>query len=102
MQFPRTGVSIMHRREAITTQYLVEILHKRREILRIDRGILYDSDRFGVSRYVRKQTQCGFAQVPYAVLVRAPDNRIVITKAGTAQPPLQPDAYPVHPLPATS
>src|SRR5258708_13688322 len=83
MQFPRTGVSIMHGGEAMATENFIEFLHKRRKILRIDRGILYDGDRFGVSRYVRKQTQCGFAQVPYAVLVRAPDNRIVIAKAGS-------------------
>jgi hypothetical protein len=67
----------------MATQNLIEFLHKRRKILRIDRGIFYEGDGFGVSRYVRKQTQCGFAQIPYAVLVRTPDNRIVITKAGS-------------------
>src|SRR6195256_1616135 len=93
MQFPRTGVSIMYGREAMATQNFIEFLHKRREILRIDRGILYDGDRFGVSRYVRKQTQCGFAQAPYTVLVRAPDNRIVITKAGSTQFGFKPGGY---------
>jgi len=83
MQFPRTGVSVMHSGEVVAAQNLIEFLNKRRKILRIDRGILYDRNRFGVSRDVRKQTQGGFAQVPDAILVRAPDNRIVIAEAGS-------------------
>ena len=56
MQFAGTRVSIVHGRKAMATQNFIEFLHKRRQILRIDRGILYDGDRFGISRYVRKQT----------------------------------------------
>ena len=84
MQFARGGMSVMHSGEIVTAEDLVELTHVSRHIFRVDGGILNHSHWFCISRYVRQQAQCGFAQVPYAILVCAPYDRIVVAKAGSA------------------
>ena len=72
MQFSRTGVSIVHGREAMATQVYHRIPAQTPADPRIDRRILDDRDRFGVSGDIGKQAESRFAQIPDAVLVARP------------------------------
>src|ERR1700676_4395631 len=85
MQFSRTGVSIVDGRETMATDDIVKVSHERREVLWVDGSILNHGHRFGISGYVREQAQCSFAQIPHAVLIFAPNDRIMVPQAGSVQ-----------------
>ena len=81
VQFSRSRVTVVHRGKVVATEYLVELAHICGHILRINRRILDDRDRFCISGDIGQQAESRFSQIPDAILVAAPDHRIMIAKS---------------------
>src|SRR5271166_2258194 len=85
MQFAGGGMTIMNGREMIAGKNIAKVASERRQVLCIDCSVLNDGHWFGVPRCVGQQAQCGFAEVPDAILGCAPNDRIMVSEAGSAQ-----------------
>src|SRR5260221_4309831 len=85
MQFTGSGMTVMNRGEVVTPEKIVEVTHKPRQVLWVDRSIFNHRHRFRISWYIGEQTERSFAQNPDALVVFTPNRRVVVSEISGAQ-----------------